>query len=52
MKLVWEHLDTGTPAEYVWRTKVPGGWFIFIGSEAGSFFYPDPQHKWDGNSLP
>jgi hypothetical protein len=23
-----------------------------FGPSGGGFFYPDPEHKWDGNSLP
>ncbi len=46
------------------RAKVPGGWLVYIyGSHysprtrsdwghGGLTFYPDPEHKWDGNSLP
>ena len=37
------------------RTKVPGGWLVLcqIGSfGAGLTFYPDPNHQWNGNSLP
>ncbi len=35
------------------RAKVAGGWFVLItqGSIRGSFFYPDPEHLWDGSSL-
>jgi len=35
------------------RAKVPGGWFVLITQPAvrGSFFYPDPEHLWDGSSL-
>lgn len=40
----------------IYRIKVPGGWLVTVKttySEAPSVtFYPDPQHKWDGNSLP
>lgn len=47
----------------VLRAKVPGGWFVQIRDEVGhlksepaplgaAFFYPDPEHKWDGSSLP
>jgi len=33
------------------RAKVPGGGFVqFSGN--GAFFYPDPEHTWDGSSLP
>jgi len=39
------------------RAKVPGGWLVLVrgggADEAlGLTFYPDPEHKWDGNSLP
>ena len=33
------------------RAKVPGGWLIASGS-GGIAFYPDPEHAWDGASLP
>ena len=38
----------------VYRAKVPGGWLVlFKGFDnAGLTFYPDPNHAWDGNSLP
>ena len=32
------------------RAKVPDGWFIRVAT--GAFFYPDPEHAWDGSSLP
>ena len=62
--LIWEEIkcekqdknffSSGVGA--MWRTKVPGGWFIRIlgmAAEAGTaFFYPDPEHRWDGSSLP
>jgi hypothetical protein len=54
----WERLksqaDLGGPS-VVYRARVPGGWFIHvipIGESSGSFFYPDPNHIWDGVSLP
>ena len=37
------------------RAKVPGGWLVAIsfGIDTLSFtFYPDPEHRWDGTSLP
>jgi hypothetical protein len=36
------------------RAKVPGGWFIQVAGTTGNngFFYPDPEHNWDGSSLP
>ncbi len=41
-------------APAVVRAKVPGGWFIRTesGASGGAFFYPDPEHLWDGSSLP
>jgi len=37
----------------VYRAKVPGGWLIWGHStDASPSFYPDPQHAWDGGSLP
>jgi len=38
---------------WVWRSKVPGGWFVCVGgqSEFQAFFYPDPEHTWDGSSV-
>jgi hypothetical protein len=40
------------------RAKVPGGWLVSVfwsSIQAGGtslMFYPDPNHDWDGNSLP
>ncbi len=38
------------------RSKVPGGWIVVIlgkdDSEKVGVFVPDPNHEWDGNSLP
>ena len=53
--LNWEYLKGN---KSVSRAKVPGGWFIFVRegghgeSTGGGFFYPDPEHAWDGTSLP
>ncbi len=58
----WEEIDTVGVVNIgsmigllAGRCKVPGGWFVFLhhgGKEGSGFFYPDPTHKWDGNSLP
>jgi len=42
------------PAPSVLRAKVPGGWFVRTerGDAGGAFFYPGPDHTWDGSSLP
>ena len=60
--LIWEEVKSewakkgflSLPAPYVIRAKVPGGWFIRTGQGEGvaAFFYPDPEHLWDGSSLP
>lgn len=39
----------------VHRARVPGGWLVVLwtsGSELGYCFVTDPQHEWDGSSLP
>lgn len=37
----------------VYRAKILGGWLVGLpGSGQGTTFVPDPEHKWDGNSLP
>ncbi len=59
MALKWEVIQKAT----IWsilqvdRVKVPGGWFVRISNVLSAnamqaFFYPDPEHLWDGSSLP
>ena len=60
--LIWEAVGSeaakkgifGDRAPDVIRAKVPGGWFVrtSIGIYGSAFFYPDPEHLWDGSSLP
>jgi hypothetical protein len=52
--LNWEKLKSQVYNYSFYRAKVPGGWLISMvyGEGAGLTFYPDPEHKWDGNSLP
>lgn len=60
MVLKWKQIESettstrGTTFEItVYRAKVPGGWFVSLSSASNSpFFYPDPEHLWDGSSLP
>ncbi len=40
----------------LWRSRVPGGWFLCTRSHNGGtgassdlVFYPDPEHLWTGN---
>lgn len=43
-------------ARTVSRAKIPGGWLVYIESGSvrapGLTFVPDPNHEWDGGSLP
>jgi hypothetical protein len=52
----WETLQNGIRLEGydLYRAKVPGGWLIYIDrvEHSGLTFLPDPNHEWDGNSLP
>ena len=52
-----------TPPSRVHRSKIPGGWLVetcrrssgnsaTVSNGVGLAFVPDPEHKWDGNSLP
>ena len=37
------------PGHYADRTRIPGGWLVFRNAVT---FVPDPNHEWDGGSLP
>ena len=50
MAFVLEALEVkGAPLK-IYRAKVPGGWLIV--SNDALVFFPDPDHTWDGKSLP
>jgi hypothetical protein len=57
MALKWEWVQNeglkSRDYDTTYRTKVPGGWLIRTEAceGVGLTFYPDPNHKWDGNSL-
>jgi hypothetical protein len=37
------------------RARIPGGWLVYgttHGDPAVLVFVPDPDHTWDGSSLP
>jgi hypothetical protein len=43
-----------TPASLS-RAKIPGGWLLYATTAVDSpslVFVPDPNHEWDGASLP
>ena len=44
----WEDLKADIRVR---RAKVPGGWLVAAGG-AGLAYYPDPEHQWDGTTLP
>ena len=49
-KLVFEDLDAkGAPVPFR-RAKIMGGWLVMVQTQI--CFVPDPEHKWDGGSLP
>ena len=61
--LKWETLHTVREEDGVLdskymteRAKIPGGWLVisqfYIGGAHGLAFVPDPNHIWDGGSLP
>jgi len=53
-KLKFEKLDVdGLSSARMNRTKVPGGWLLIFSSNSGGgcTFYPDPEHKWNGESV-
>lgn len=61
--LSWETLNTAREAKgfmhseyFVERAKVPGGWLVIsqfkVGPAHGLVFLPDPNHEWNGGSLP
>jgi hypothetical protein len=41
-----------------WRAKVAGGWLVIVSGLGGPSgvrgvaFYPDPDHTWDGGTMP
>jgi hypothetical protein len=51
-KLKFEKLEVDGPTR-VNRAKIPGGWLLVVMSNSGGgvTFYPDPEHKWDGESV-
>jgi hypothetical protein len=61
--LRWDPLNT-VRSDANWRTvtwqthraKVPGGWLVAVRASGdaphGLVFYPDPEHRWSGGSIP
>jgi hypothetical protein len=40
----------GMMRDEVSLAKIPGGWLVKM--PGGLCFVPDPEHRWNGNSLP
>ena len=36
----------------IYRAKIPGGWLVAVRPNDNLTFIPDPEHEWDGGSLP
>lgn len=53
-ELVWEQLATRGFGVRLWRARVPGGWLVRLQvcPATSVCFYADPEHHWDGASLP
>jgi hypothetical protein len=53
--LYWEDIKCSGAMLTMHRAKVPGGWLVYAGNayhhHGGITFYPDPEHRWDGQSL-
>jgi hypothetical protein len=51
----WEPIESGKGLT-VLRVRVPGGWLVYASNNfhhhGGLAFYPDPEHQWNGGSLP
>lgn len=52
-KLKFEKLDVDSRGFRVNRAKIPDGWLLVVMSNSGGgvTFYPDPEHKWNGESV-
>ncbi len=54
--LKWEEIKNDGIPRNAYRAKIPGGWLFIIWwgptyDGSGATFIPDPEHKWDGNSV-
>jgi hypothetical protein len=52
----WQELASEGGLLAVRRAKVAGGWLVYVSNgyhkHAGLAFYPDPEHRWNGGTLP
>jgi len=48
----WQILKNRAP--WIERAKIPGGWLVTYESNQGNgiTFVPDPDHIWNGDTLP
>ena len=54
--LIWDEVPSTGGLLAVLRAKVPGGWLVYASNgyhhHGGMTFYPDPEHRWNGGTLP
>jgi len=57
--LEFAELKNSYPATKTDRAKILGGWLVVVmytsptlNTSVSTTFVPDPEHLWDGNSLP
>ncbi|HEX6750286.1 MAG TPA: hypothetical protein VF092_23535 [Longimicrobium sp.] len=52
--LTYETLESNSALFVTLRTAVPGGWLVVVDADYGTgvTFFPDPDHAWDGSSVP
>lgn len=55
--LEWQEVPTNhsESGQRLYRAKIRGGWLVKLedmNETRAGFFVPDPQHAWDGKSLP
>lgn len=52
-KLHWKTIASkGGPKKNLYRSAVPGGWLVCTHEGNSIAFVPDPEHRWNGDSLP
>jgi hypothetical protein len=54
--MIWREVRSTGGLLAVHRAKMPGGWLVYVGNgyhhHGGVTFFPDPNHTWNGATLP
>jgi hypothetical protein len=54
--MIWREVRSTGGLLAVYRAKMPGGWLVYVGNgyhhHGGVTFFPDPNHTWNGATLP